>query len=310
MALVPDRFLTLGPVLFNWPPDQWRDFYFRVADEAPVRRVYLGEVVCAKREPLFQAFLPDVIERLQSAGKEVVLASLAEVATRNDRRRVACCAESNGLLVEANDISLLWHLGDGPFAAGPFLNVYNEDTLAFLAGRGAVHCTLPPELSHDVIASLVEKARDLRVSLEVMVHGRMPLALSARCYHARAHGRNKDSCDYVCDRDPDGLPLETVDGAPFLVINGIQTLSYTCLNLLGELNSAALAGVAAFRISPHSHGTVATAQVFHACLGGHLSVAEGLARLRETGFSAPYANGFYYGVEGHRWCGPQWHPPQ
>jgi len=28
--------LTLGPVLFNWQPERWRDFYFRIADEAPV----------------------------------------------------------------------------------------------------------------------------------------------------------------------------------------------------------------------------------------------------------------------------------
>ena len=28
--------LTLGPVLFNWEPERWRDFYFRIADEAPV----------------------------------------------------------------------------------------------------------------------------------------------------------------------------------------------------------------------------------------------------------------------------------
>jgi hypothetical protein len=27
--------LGLGPVLYNWAPERWRDFYFRVADEAP-----------------------------------------------------------------------------------------------------------------------------------------------------------------------------------------------------------------------------------------------------------------------------------
>ncbi|HUI94161.1 MAG TPA: U32 family peptidase, partial [Xanthobacteraceae bacterium] len=36
--------LTLGPVLFNWPADRWRDFYVRIADEAPVDRVCVGEV--------------------------------------------------------------------------------------------------------------------------------------------------------------------------------------------------------------------------------------------------------------------------
>ena len=42
--------LTLGPVLFNWSPDRLRDFYARIADEAEVDRVHLGEVVCGKIE--------------------------------------------------------------------------------------------------------------------------------------------------------------------------------------------------------------------------------------------------------------------
>ena len=57
--------LTLGPVLFNWQPERWRDFYFRIADEAPVTIVYLGEVVCFKRAPLFDDYFEAVAERLR-----------------------------------------------------------------------------------------------------------------------------------------------------------------------------------------------------------------------------------------------------
>ena len=56
--------LTLGPVLFNWQPETWRDFYFRIADEAPVETVYLGEVICFKRAPLFDDYLDAVAARL------------------------------------------------------------------------------------------------------------------------------------------------------------------------------------------------------------------------------------------------------
>ena len=34
--------LTIGPLLFHWPAERKRDFYFRIADEAPVDTVYLG----------------------------------------------------------------------------------------------------------------------------------------------------------------------------------------------------------------------------------------------------------------------------
>ena len=69
--------LTLGPVLFNWAPEVWRDFYFRIADEAPIETVIVGEVVCSKRTSFFAEALPQVIARLVSAGKEVLLSSLA-----------------------------------------------------------------------------------------------------------------------------------------------------------------------------------------------------------------------------------------
>ena len=301
MALGTSKRLTLGPVLFNWPVETWRDFYYRVADEAPVDRVYIGEVVCSKRAPLFRTCLPDVVDRLRNAGKEIVFSTLAEVVSGTDRKCLESVACAGDILIEANDMSALWHLDGNPFIAGPYLNVYNEDTLEFLAGKGAVHVTLPPELPRSAIAALIEKAGELKLTLEVQVHGRMPLALSARCYHARAHGLNRDSCRYVCDRDPDGMLLRTLDGKPFLVINGVQTLSYTCLNLVQEMNALADVGVDAFRISPQSSGTVEAARIFHCCLKGQMTADEALIRLGETEFDAPFANGFHHGAEGHHW---------
>ncbi|MCB1784587.1 MAG: U32 family peptidase, partial [Alphaproteobacteria bacterium] len=71
--------LTMGPILFHWPADKKRDFYFRIADEAPVDTVYIGEVVCSKRAPFFEAHCDEVAERLTKAGKKVVFSSLAEI---------------------------------------------------------------------------------------------------------------------------------------------------------------------------------------------------------------------------------------
>jgi hypothetical protein len=62
--------LTLGPNLFNWAPETWRDFYFRIADEAPVAVVYLGETICSKRAPLFSDYYEAVSERLGAAGPQ------------------------------------------------------------------------------------------------------------------------------------------------------------------------------------------------------------------------------------------------
>jgi collagenase-like PrtC family protease len=44
------------------------------------------------------------------------------------------------------------------------------------------------------IRAMCAQTTGLGVTVEVQIFGRLPLALSARCYHARAHGRTKDSC--------------------------------------------------------------------------------------------------------------------
>lgn len=292
--------VTLGPVLFNWPADSWRDFYFRIADEAPVSDVYIGETICSKRGPLFAAHLPEVVERLQSAGKNVVFSTLSEVAIEKDRQMVAgVCAQD--AIVEANDASALRHLSGRAHHVGPYVNVYNERTLSFLAAAGARNFCVPPELPAAALLALCAGAREVGASIEVLAFGRIPLALSARCYHARAHGRTKDSCQFVCEEDPDGLELRTLDGQSFLSVNGIQTLSHEYGNAAHELMPLRAMGVSRFRLSPHSCDMVKVASTFRAALDGAIDGAEATARLAALNLPASFCNGFYHGKAGHIW---------
>lgn len=293
--------LTIGPILFHWPAEQKRDFYFRVADEAPVDTVYLGEVICSKRAPFFEGHYPEVAERLEKAGKRVVFSTLAEAMIRRERKMIEEICAQPDRAVEANDNAALYHLRGRPHRVGPFMNVYNEGTLAFLAAKGATHFTLPAELPAKALAAMGDAARKLGVGLEVQVYGRIPLALSARCYHARAHGRVKDNCQFVCEDDPDGMELKTLDGQPFLAVNGIQTLSHTCLNLAHEIGALGEMGIGAFRLSPQSGDMVEVARSFRALLDGRIAPDEATARLDGSGLDAPFSNGFYHRREGHRW---------
>ena len=300
-ASIETAALALGPVLFNWAPERWRDFYFRIADEAPVATVYLGETVCSKRAPLFDPYLDVVAARLEAAGKTVVLSTLAEVFLEADRKLVAASTSSSGArLVEANDASALYDLRDRPHHVGPFVNVYNERTAAVLARGGAVNICLPVEMPARAIRAMCDGTRDLGVTFEVLVFGRMPLALSARCYHARVHGRTRNSCRYVCDEDPDGMTLRTLEGKPFLTVNGIQTLSYECLSLVGELADLAAMGISRFRLSPQACDMVAVASVYRALLDRHITAGEAAAMLDEMVLAMPFANGFYHAEPGSR----------
>jgi collagenase-like PrtC family protease len=295
--------ITLGPVLFNWKPERWRDFYFRIADEAPVGTVYLGEVVCSKRSPFFEPHYEDVIARLRAGGKRVVLSTLAEVMLKLDRQLVEGVCAAQEFLVEANDGSALFHLRGRPHHVGPFLNAYNEATVAALARRGARNVCVPAEMPATALRELCARTRGLGVTVEVQVFGRLSLALSARCYHARAHGRTKDSCLFVCEKDPDGLSLRTLDGKPFLTVNGVQTLSHDYVNLLGEIEQLRDMGVSRFRLSPHTCDMVAVASVFRAVLDGSVAAAEGMDRLAAMTVGVPFSNGFFRGKAGYSYRG-------
>jgi len=301
MRQLPTPTLSLGPILFHWPAQKKRDFYFRIADEAPVETVYIGEVICSKRAPFFENHVDEVTERLKRGGKHVIFSTLSEVMSKPDRRLVKEICEHKDAIVEANDSSALHYLAGRPHTIGPFMNAYNEQTMEYLAGKGAIHVTVPPELPADAIKALGKKAKELRVTLEAQVYGRMTLALSARCYHARAHGRVKDNCLLVCENDADGMELQTMGETPFLIINGIQTLSYTCLNLVHSLAEMWAAGVSAFRLSPHSQDMVAVAKTFRRVLEGTLDPAIASEKLYQQGLRAPFSNGFYHKQPGHEW---------
>ncbi len=288
------RSLSIGPVLFHWPEQKLRDFWYAIADEAPVDTVYIGEVVCAKRAPFYRDSLADVVERLGRGGKKVVWSTLAEVVTKIDRRLVADICELLPAETEANDASALYFLSGSPHRIGPYLNTYNEATLRRLAAEGATHVTLPAELPAAAIATLCDAAARIGVGIEVQVFGRVSLALSARCYHARAHGRTKDNCQFVCEQDPDGMDLYTRTEQPFLSVNGIQTLSFRYLNLAVEIAELSRMGVGTFRLSPHQFDMVQIAQRFRDLLDGTIEPGDVDAMLANAGIPQPTMNGFYH----------------
>ncbi|ARE40074.1 Putative protease [Rhodovulum sp. P5] len=294
--------LTLGPNLFHWPAEQKIDFYNRIADESPVSTVYLGEVICSKRTPFFDdKHMDQVAERLTKAGKTVVYASFSEVVIKRERNILMEWSQQEGRDLEVNNTAALLHLKDKPHRIGALLNVYNEDTMAYLAAQGATHFALLPELPRSAVEKLGAKAQELGVGLELQVFGRASLALSARCYHARAHARTKDNCQFVCGEDPDGMVLKTMDDKPFLAINGIQTLSYGYLDMMADMDDMKRIGVTHFRVMPHSCDMIAVTRLYDDVLQGRIGAGEGAARLRELGIDAPFVNGFYHGKSGHEW---------
>lgn len=294
--------LTVGPNPFFWDASAVRAFYHSLAG-APVARVVIGEMVCSKRLPFWQDEIAVAAEGLIAGGKAVAITSLALVTLKRERKATAALAEI-GLPIEVNDLTALQSLPDGqPFWVGPLINVYNEGTLRWLASRGAVRVCLPPELPLNSIAVLARLGRDLGVAIEVWGHGRVPLAISGRCYHARLHDHAKDSCQFVCGLDPDGRDVETLDGQKFLAVNGVQTLSQSTASMAFQVDALRDAGVTSLRMSPQSIEFSSICADYADRIAGKLSAADLAASLVRKVPGGRLSDGFVRGPAGAHWSG-------
>lgn len=286
--------LTIGPNAFFWPAETVRGFYAALASTTAAR-VVIGEWVCSKRLPFWQSEIPAAVQVLQAAGKEVALSSLALITLPRERRQTTELF-ATGLPVEIADLSALRHLPEGhPFWVSPLINVYNEGTLEWLARKGAVRVCLPPELPLASVAVLAKAAQALGVAVEVWGHGRVPLAISGRCYHARLHDHAKDSCQFVCGEDPHGRSVETLEGRAFLAVNGVQTMGHAITTAARHIADLRAAGVAALRLSPQPGDFAALVARYHRALAeGSLPAAD----LAPLALGLPLADGFLAGRPG------------
>lgn len=289
--------LALGPLTYYWPRRKVLDFY-EAALQWPVDVVYLGETVCPRRHEMRLPDWLDLAQRFADAGKEAVVCTYELLENDADLRIMRAVVDNGRFTVEANDMGAVRLLAarGAPFVAGPFLNVYNAETLALLAQIGAKRWVAPVELSaaglRDVLA-----ATNAPVETELFAFGRLPLAVSARCFTARYHNLDKDHCAYRCIDDPEGLTVVTQDGEPFLVLNGVQTQSARVQNLMPWLDDARALGVDVLRLSPQPEAMGEVVQAFADALAGRLPLAAAAARVSAAASAAP-CDGYWHGRAG------------
>lgn len=285
--------LSLGPLQYFWPRERTLAFY-REAIHWPVDIVYLGETVCSKRRELRTADWLALAEELAASGKQIVLSTLALIEAESELSVLDRQISHGGFWIEANDLSAVQLCKEKgrPFVAGPTLNVYNHRALAMLGEDGLRRWVPGVEQGRTLIGELKDGVLadgGTMPELEVIAWGRLPLSFSARCFTARALDVPKDQCGFRCIDYPDGMPLATREGRPFLRINGISVQGEETTDLGPELPELRALGVDILRLYPQAEGTEAVVRHFDAA--------------RESAAIPPRIgerNGYWYGEPGMR----------
>lgn len=206
------------------------------------------------RQPVSEASLTAVAAVAHEYGVPVYLATprMISQSMENTSVQEMLAAEKlgfNGLYLSGmSALALAKKHTQLPLAADWPFNIFNSEAVGFLADTGVTRVCLSPELTMAQIEALTKK---VTLPLECLIHGKVPLMISAYCAAGSFLGDlHKGACRQACgkttmflkDRKNECFELATDQHCRMHVLNGKM------LSLSGNIPQLVEAGVKTVRI--------------------------------------------------------------
>ncbi len=279
--------ISLGAIPINGEKEKLYNFYKSIA-ESEIDNVYLGEIVCPKRES-FAENLAAIINMLKESRKNVYISSSVLRNNGFHLRNIKRLLEiSDGL--EINNMAFLDMKTKKEITVGPFLNVYNWRAAKYFSKFGIKKVVIPWEVGIKSIEDIAEKSD---INIEVVVHGQLPLALSQECYTVRALNLSSNHCSKECFQYPEGFFLKAISGELLFKISGYQVFSAKTHCLIEYIGHLKKLKVESIRIeSQLGEKTGEVINLYRKVLDNHLDAKEAVNKLKEY-YSDDLCNGFF-----------------
>jgi collagenase-like PrtC family protease len=292
--------ISIAPAPFNWGRKRLLDFYCQEIAASKVEAVYIGNTICHKRNILKKDDFGTIIKALKLRGIKVYYSTLALCTTAEEFDYV----KQVWPLFDGIEINMLGFLnllkqngfkGSGKeVILGPYLNIYNWKSAAYLKKFKPRRLVAPFELPLDSIADITRKSL---IPVEVTAWGNLSTALSWRCYTARAVNRSRENCGRICLEYPRGMLLKSVEDEELFRIDGLQVQSAKTHCLLEHLPRLEENGISSIRIYPQQEHTIEIVTTFRRVLAGEQDAKAGLERLAAYAPSG-LCNGWFWGRAG------------
>lgn len=302
--------ISLAPISYCWSKVDVEQFYQQVAN-SNIDTVYLGETVCSRRRELKFADYLALAHMLKDHGKKVVLSTMALVEAQSELNELKRAINNGDFSIEANDMAGVYyaHQASVPFVCGPTINNYNRASLDLLHQKGMYRFVMPCELSQSWLQAVIDSDTKPQYEIEVLGHGYLPLAHSARCFTAKHYQLPKDKCQTICQRHSKGLLAQTQESQPLLRLNGIQTQSAAQVDLISQIPQMIQMGIDYWRISPNKLADVALGNTLatllnHVQLSDNATLQDELRQYELVKTNAHNCNGYWFGLPGMNFTAP------